>query len=64
MAIPVRESKSLRCVIKSVGSHFEFSANDTRIGSFDDTRFVAGQVALVASSNDDCVFTHLVITRA
>lgn len=50
--------------VRVVGSHFEFFVNGTRVGSFDDTSFVAGQVGLVANTNDDCVFTHLVITRA
>lgn len=43
--------------------HFEVFVNDTRVGSFDNTSFVAGQGGLVAGSNDDCVFTNLVITR-
>jgi hypothetical protein len=44
--------------------HGDVVINDTRVGSFDDTSFVAGQVDLVANTNDDCVFTNLVIPRA
>ena len=44
--------------------HGDFLINGARVGSFDDTSVVAGQVGLVANTNDDCVFTNLVITRA
>lgn len=50
--------------VTAKGSHFDFSVNGAKMGSYDDSTFTSGKIGLLAAGDTiNCAFTNLVISR-